>query len=134
MIYKLFDINGLEIDKDKIKRAINFIEENKNSKSGKTLSVSEKFYLFVSEKEIKFIKKTERINFKLEITKEGEYKTPNGKLYIEKCDKQPDKFPEDAELKAYVNLSKYDNLTVRTRQDGDIIKPLGINGTQKLKK
>lgn len=134
LIYKLFDINGLEIDKDKIKRAINFIEENKNSKSGKTLSVSEKFYLFVSEKEIKFIKKTERINFKLEITKEGEYKTPNGKLYIEKCDKQPDKFPEDAELKAYVNLSKYDNLTVRTRQDGDIIKPLGINGTQKLKK
>lgn len=134
LIYELFDKNGLEIDKDKIKRAMNFIEENKTSKSGKTLSVSEKFYLFISEKEIKFIARTDKLNFKVEIKEEGEYATPNGKFCIEKCNQKPDKFPEDEELKAYVNLSEYKRLTLRTRKEGDIIKPLGISGRQKLKK
>lgn len=134
LIYELFDKNGLEIDKDKIKRAMNFIEENKTSKSGKTLSVSEKFYLFISEKEIKFIARTDKLNFKVEIKEEGEYTTPNGKFCIKKCNQKPDKFPEDEELKAYVNLSEYKRLTLRTRKEGDIIKPLGISGRQKLKK
>ena len=134
LIYELFEKNKLEIDKGKVLRAQKFIEENKISKSGKTLSVSDKFYLFASEKEIKFIEKTNNLNFEAKIIKEGEYNIPNGKFYIEKCNHTPDRFPKDKELKAYVNLSKYDNLIIRTRKEGDIIKPLGVNGKQKLKK
>ena len=37
------------------------------------------------------------------------------------------------EFKALVNLEEI-NFTLRHRKDGDIIQPLGTNGTQKLKK
>ena len=37
-------------------------------------------------------------------------------------------------MKAFVDLTGYEELTLRTRKDGDVIKPLGCRGTQKLKK
>ena len=38
------------------------------------------------------------------------------------------------EMTAFVDLSKEQNITLRTRRDGDIIYPLGLGGKMKLKK
>ena len=38
------------------------------------------------------------------------------------------------ETEAFIDLSNYKNLTLRARQDGDYIQPLGFSGTMKLKK
>ena len=45
----------------------------------------------------------------------------------------PEKFPPDNEYTAYAELDGID-FTLRTRKDGDIIQPLGVKGTKKLKK
>ena len=50
---------------------------------------------------------------------------------ISKCLTKEKKYDETI---AFVDLSKYNNLTLRTRKDGDIISPLGLKGTMKLKK
>lgn len=42
-------------------------------------------------------------------------------------------FPHDSEFKAYISVDKID-FTLRCRQDGDFIQPLGCKGKQKLKK
>ena len=45
------------------------------------------------------------------------------------------KFPKDNENIAYVNLENIDfEFELRQRQDGDIIRPFGMRGSQKLKK
>lgn len=134
LIYELFDKNGIEPDRGKIERAVNFVHENKVSKSGKTLSVSEKFFLFANCIEIKFIEKTPPSEIEIAVTQDGEYNTPEGIFYIEKCTSKPAGFPPDSCREAYADLSGYSGLTLRTRLDGDIIKPLGAGGSQKLKK
>lgn len=134
LIYNLFVANGLDYDKTKINRAINFINKNKNSKSGRTLTLSGCLRLFVSTKNIEIITNKEPLPIEIEIINEGEYKTPLGIFSIKKCKKTVCEYPDDGELCAYVDLSAYNKFKLRHRQDGDIIQPLGCNGTQKLKK
>lgn len=134
LVYNLFENGGIEIDKNKILRAINFIHENKGAKSGKTLAVAQNLYIFVNCHQIELIKTCQKQDLELEIPAEGGYEIGNKVFEIAKCTQKPDKFPADKDLTAYVDLSNYSGLTLRTRREGDIIKPLGSSGTQKLKK
>ena len=134
LIYDLFDNAGIEIDKNKIARVINFIHENKGAKSGKTLTIAQNLYIFVNNHQIELIKTTEKQDLEVPITSEGEYEIGNKVFKITKCMQKPDIFPADKDMTAYVDLSNYSILTIRSRRDGDIIRPLGLSGRQKLKK
>jgi len=135
LIYNLYTQCNLDYDRAKIKRAIDFIQENHTSKSGKAMSLNEISSLFVNNKIIEIIKKTSKTDFALNIVQEGSYEL-GGKIFIiEKAKDEPvSEFPNDCEFKAFVDLTGYEELTLRTRKDGDVIKPLGCRGTQKLKK
>ncbi len=134
-IYKLFLENKLDYDRKKILNIHNFIEENATSKSGKTCSLSENLWIFVSEESIEIIDNNKSITPYFHITKEGKYEDKGYVFEIQKFEKEVRKFPKDSEYSAYVNLKNIPlDFEIRTRQDGDIIRPFGLNGTQKLKK
>ena len=136
LVYNLFIENNLDYDNKKIQNVLDFILENSTSKSGKTKSLTKNLWIFVSENNIEII--TKNIHSKEEITidlsNNNEYKISDYVFKIEKFTEQKFKFPKDSEFKAIVDLSKYDSLTLRHRKDGDVISPLGCEGSQKLKK
>ena len=135
LIYNILIDNNIDYDKEKIENILAFIEKNKNSKSGKTISISKDLWLFVNNKKVELVKKEEKSAEILKITKEGEYKYGSGVFTIKalkNCNEEIC-FPKDSENKALVSLTNID-FDLRTRLDGDIIKPLGCLGTQKLKK
>jgi len=134
LVYNLFIDNGLEYDREKISRALNFIEENKASKSGKTLSLSADLRLFISSNKIEIIKDYPKSKKELEIKKCGKYEFEDKIFIIEEFSDEIERFPKDSELKAFVDLTGIESLSLRHRKDGDKIKPLGCSGSQKLKK
>lgn len=135
IIYKLFIENNLEYDRKKILKIWDFIKENSTSKSGKTCSLTINLWIFTSDKFIEIIdNKTHKFQ-QFHITKEGKYENDDYIFEIKKFDKPVIKFPKENENTAYVDLHKLPiDFEIRTRQNGDIIQPFGLNGTQKLKK
>lgn len=135
IIYKIFTENNLDYDRKKILKIKEFIFQNQNSKSGKTCSLTENLWIYVCEKYLEITEKKKEIFDSFQITKEGIFETDNYIFEIEKFEKPVKKFPPDCDNTAYVNLSKIPfSFEIRTRQDGDIIQPFGMKGTQKLKK
>ena len=137
-VYKLLVKNGLEPSFAKIQELINFIAENQQSKTGKTLSVKSDLWLFVSHKYTYFIdsdeyKKTEE---EILIKSPGIYEFAGKyKIYIEKNNEKIEKFPKSTSNFAYIDLNNISfPLTIRTRRNGDIIQPFGMQGKMKLKK
>lgn len=131
-IRELLIEHNIDYDRKKIDEIYEFINENKNSKSGKTMSLTKDLWLFVSYKYTDIITKCEKSCAEIHIRDCGEYEFDNFVLSIRPFEGEI-KFPSDKEFKALVNLKKID-FTLRYRKDGDIIQPLGTNGTQKLKK
>lgn len=123
---------NIDYDKKKIDEIYDFINENKSSKSGKTMSLTKDLWLFASETCTEVITKSEKSCTEINITKCGEYEFENFIFSIKPFEGEM-KFPSDKEFKALINIDKID-FTLRFRKDGDIIQPLGTNGTQKLKK
>ena len=135
LIYGLFLENNLDYDRKKILNVLDFIKENSKSKSGKICSLTDNLWIFASDKIIKLINKTDEKMPYFYITKEGKYKNEGYVFEIEKFEKPVKKYPKETENTAYVDLKDFDiEFEVRTRQDGDIIQPFGLDGTQKLKK
>jgi tRNA(Ile)-lysidine synthase len=134
IIYKIFLENNLDYDRKKITRIWEFLQENSTKKSGTTCSLTDNLWIFVNEDFIQIITKNEKIFPEIRITKEGKYETESYIFEIEKFVKQVKKFPKDSENIAYVNLNFPINFDIRTRQNGDIITPLGLDGKQKFKK
>ncbi len=134
LCYNLFIENKLDYDREKILRVINFIEKNRDSKSGKILSLNSNLHLFVSEKEIEIVKIPIKDKTEAKISKCGKYEFEDKIFIIEEFREKITDFPNDRERIAYVNLNGIKELSIRYRNDGDRIKPLGCNGTQKLKK
>ena len=134
LIYKLFLENNLEYDRKKIDRVIDFIEQNKTAKSGKTISLNSDLLLFISTKEIKVVHKLDTKDIEIRINQCGEYKINDLVFSITEFREKVNKYPQDKEKIAYVNLENIQNLHLRTRKDGDVITPLGCKGSQKLKK
>ena len=131
-IRELLISHDIGYDKKKIDEIYEFINENKNSKSGKTLSLTKDLWLFVSRNGTEVITKNPKNNAEINIAECGEYEFENFIFSIKPFEGEI-KFPSDREFKALINIDKID-FTLRHRKDGDIIRPLGTNGTQKLKK
>lgn len=131
-IHELLLSNGIDYDSEKIDELFNFINENAGLSSGKTISIAENLWLWVSAKDFCFINRPEKDMNILEVSGEGIFSFGDKKIEIKKLDKLPDVFPKETEDFAYVNLSF--PISIRTRRDGDIIQPFGMQGTMKLKK
>lgn len=135
IIYNLFITNNLDYDRTKILNILKFIKENSNLKSGKTCSLTTNLWIFTSDKYIEIISKQEKKLPYFHITKEGRYVNNEYIFELEKFNKPVVKFPKAADNTAYINLSKFPiDFEIRTRENGDIIQPFGLDGTQKLKK
>lgn len=129
----------LDYDYKKINEIYEFIENNITQKNGSTLSLATSLWLYVDNKIIETIppkvkKFSENINVIIDDL--GEYYIGDKKLTIKKYEeKELFIFPEATSNFVYVDLSKIKMpLTIRTRQDGDMISPFGMSGSMKLKK
>ncbi len=136
-------IQTLELDYDykKINELFDFIEANINQRNGSTKSLASALWLYADDKIIETIPpkvKSEVVDLKQEvlIAGEGEYKIGDKTLSIKKyVDKDIFVFPEATSNFAYVDLSEVKfPLILRTRHDGDVIRPFGMTGSMKLKK
>lgn len=140
LIYDACLKKNLEYDNKKIENILSFIKGNWDSKSGSRYSLTNALWLFVNSKYMYLINQTKAAKSKNEITieTEGKYKIEELKreIILEKSSgKKPDKFPNETESFAYIDLSKIDfPLTIRTRREGDFIIPFGMTGSMKLKK
>ncbi|MBQ6516329.1 tRNA lysidine(34) synthetase TilS [bacterium] len=136
IIYDWVLEHGLDYDYDVINRICMFINENKNSKSGMSKSLSAESWLFVNRDVVEIINKTKKLEDEVTVRVCGEYKI--GDYIFELCGytgEEIDEFPDDSMCYSYVDLSRVDiDFVLRTRRDGDIINPLGMAGTMKLKK
>lgn len=135
-IRELLINNELDYDRKKIEEIEQFINKNKSSKSGKTMSLTANLWLFVSQKEIKTITKKEKSDLQIDILKEGEYKFEDKIFSIKPIltnSSEENIYPNDCEFKALISVNNID-FTLRYRKDGDVIQPLGSIGKQKLKK
>ena len=133
IIYNLLVENKIDYDKDKIENIQKFVEDNKISKSGKTLSLTDDLWLFVNNKNFEIISRKSKNIEEIHIEKCGTYDFDGKTLSVQECDAIPIKYPEDKECIAYINVDKID-FTLRHRKNGDRIHPLGAKGSQKLKK
>lgn len=134
LIYELYIKFDLEYTQERIENTLGFILENIYSKSGKKCSLTKDYWLFVNNEYIEVIGKTNKTDTEIKIQKEGIYKFDNYEFSIEKCKNNPDKYPDDSEYKAYIELTEKIDFTLRTRRNGDRIQPLGSKSLTKLKK
>ena len=133
LIRQLLIENNIDYDRKKIEEIKSFIDENKTSKSGKTLSLTTNLWLFANNNGYKVISKPDNTTTELKISKIGEYNFENNIFSIEPFDGEIERFPKDLEYKAFIEIDNID-FTLRHRHDGDVIFPLGAKGSQKLKK
>ena len=137
-VYKMLVKNELEPSFSKIQELINFIAENQKSKTGKTLSITNDLWLFVSHKYTYLVhaENYKKIEEELTINTTGTHTLNNiYHLSIIENNEKPDKFPKAISNSAYTDLENIEfPLTLRTRRNGDIIQPFGMQGKMKLKK
>ena len=135
-------IQSLDLDYDfkKINELQDFIEQNFDKRNGTTMSLATALWLYVDDRIIETIphKNTvEKVLYKdVVVDSEGEYNFADKKIIIKPYSKEEVfVFPESTANFAYVDLSRVSTpLTLRTRKDGDLITPFGMNGSMKLKK
>ena len=139
-IYEYVQLLGLDYDSKKINEVFNFIDENINKRNGSTLSLTTAMWLYTDNKIIETIprKNTTAVEKPepVEIKKEGEYKFGDKIFSIKKYnDNELFVFPNSTAKFAYIDITEVGfPLILRTRKDGDIITPLGMKGSMKLKK
>ncbi len=133
IIHRFLRENNIDYDRKKIEDITEFILNSQNSKSGKKYSLTKNLWLFVNNKKIVSINNIPKDLPEIKIQTEGEYNIGEYKFTIIKTTQKPKHYPPDKDMTAYVKIDKLD-FTLRKRQNGDIIQPLGLNGTQKLKK
>lgn len=134
-------LNDLNIDPDskKICEMYDFVEQNLSQRNGSTLSLTTSIWLYADNKIIETIprRKSEEVNIPaVPIYGIGEYKYGKRTFSIKRFDKKDSfLFPISTANIAYVDLSETDfPLELRTRRDGDMIAPFGMEGSMKLKK
>lgn len=135
LIYKILVDNNIDYDREKIENLQKFIEKNKNSKSGKKTSIADDLWLYVSDKKVEVVASLKKNEEQVQITHCGKYRFEDYEFSIEACDREIDNntFPKDDDFAAYISTDKID-FVLRHRQDGDRITPLGLCGSQKIKK
>lgn len=138
IIYDLVLEQNIDYDFKKIKRILEFIEENANSKAGSRYSLTGNLWLFVNKEYIYLIDKLQnKKDINIKINKEGEYKIPQiqGAFSLQKYKGEGKiEFPRENALCAYIEIKDKINFELRTRKEGDFISPFGMKGSMKLKK
>ena len=139
-VYEYIQILGLDYDSKKVNEVFNFIEANTDKRNGTTLSLTTATWLYTDNKTIETIPRKKQLNAEnkqpIEIKGEGIYKYINKTFTIKKYNEgQLFVFPESTANFAYIDLSQVKfPLVLRTRAEGDIITPFGMQGSMKLKK
>jgi len=132
--------NNIEYSYERIEDLLNFIKENKNSRSGKTFSIGKELWAFVSSREIKVIGQTKAKNSDLVVSVEFGMENIHPELNIslkieEWYGQEPQNFPEETADVVYADLRRIrGGLYIRTRKPGDVIRPFGMKEKTKLKK
>ncbi|MBR1461011.1 tRNA lysidine(34) synthetase TilS [bacterium] len=122
-------------DRERLLILWNFIKDNCNLKSGKTISVTKGYLLFVNDKFFEIISDNVKEEVSINIKSAGEYRYGGFSFNIFECNSNTDKCAGISGGSVFVDLSDVDfDFVLRTRQDGDIIQPFGMSGHQKLKK
>ena len=140
ILHEFIQNHGLDYDLKKIKEVYEFIELNINKRNGSTKSLATAMWLYVDNKIIETIprkkSKPEEVCEDIMIDGEGSYSVKSNTLIIkEYVEKDVLVFPESIANFAYVDFSDIEfPITLRHRLDGDIITPLGMSGSMKLKK
>ena len=140
IIIDLLEDKNVNYDFEKIDEIITFIDENKASKSGNTLSLTSKTWLFVSSQIIKIIHyiKSDVLKFSLLVKFDQENFHPelNKTIKITKWfGGKPEKYPKESADFIYADLNSVNEpFYLRTRQPGDRIQPFGMKESTKLKK
>ena len=133
IIYNLIYNSEIDYTYELINNLVIFIEETvKNNKPSK-YSLSSDCWLYVDKNIIDIIYEHEKDEEIIRLNKCGEYKIGKYIFKIEECS---DFVSTENEKSAIVDFSSFpiQDLIIRTRRYGDVIKPLGFNGTMKLKK
>lgn len=136
LLYDLVVENNLDYDSEKIYNLYNFVETNYKSKNGIKTSLSTGMWLYVSFQIIEIITKTPKLEDEVLVRLEGKYEIGDYEFEITTyAGENIETFPQDNSYTAYVDLNGIDlDFVLRTRHDGDIINPLGMSGSMKLKK
>ncbi len=137
-VYNLLLKHDIEPSFSRVQEILLFILENQSSKSGKTMSLTREDWLFTSHKYTYVIHKDDnyKLNEELNINGDGvfDYASIN-RLFVQKNTEKVDLYPKSSSNIALVDLSTVKfPLTLRTRKNGDIIQPFGMQGKMKLKK
>lgn len=132
IIYDFIYRSEIDYDSSLIENICNFIEKTISDNKPSKFSLSDTKWLYVDKIRIEMISSQEKNEDVVSIKKEGSYEIAESIFKIEKFDSWFEK--QSNENTALVDLSGVSNLVLRTRRDGDIIKPLGFSGTMKLKK
>lgn len=121
---------------EKISEVRDFILENSSASAAKRYSLNAGLFLEAGSRCIsKTLASVPKIEYELPVNTCGEYVfEPLGlKFIMEKVDKMPKTFPKENEPVAYVNFDSLEGLVLRTRREGDVLRPFGMQGTMKLK-
>lgn len=132
-IRELLIKHNIDYDRKKIDGIYDFINLNKCSKAGKTLSLTNDLWLFANSEGIEVIGKNSKSDAEVTINGCGKYNFEDFVFSIEPFSDIVSSFPSDKDFTAYINTDNLD-FTLRYRRNGDIIRPLGTSGSQKLKK
>jgi len=133
IIYNLIYNSEFDYTFSMIERIVNFINKAIDDKKPSKYSLNRNTWLYADKNIIEIMKEQDKNEDIIPLTKEDSYVFGDKMFVIEKADTY--KKTKD-ETSAYVDLSDYalNNLVIRTRRAGDVIQPLGFDGTMKLKK
>ncbi len=134
LIYELISPFVIQnYDRERFLNVLEFIEQNKKSKSGKTCSITTNIDLFINSDYFTIIQPKEKCLDSIIIKKAGKYEFNNKLVTIEPYKNIKTEQRDSNYILADLSGINFE-FELRTRQDGDFIQPLGINGHQKLKK
>lgn len=122
-----------DYDRERFITLLTHIQNNFQSKSGKKISITTDRWLFVNSEFIEIIHKKEKSNLSIKINKVGEYQNSGITVNISESTSTSKSNNEDYSIYADLQDLNFE-FEIRHRKEGDIIQPLGMNGTQKLKK
>lgn len=138
-VYNLLLKHNIEPSFTKVQEVMSFIADNNFSKTGKTLSVASNIVLFTSHKYTYILNENDTAEKSLRevlITGEGDFPFENKETLVIQPYAQPvEHYPKKTARFIFADMSNIKfPLVLRTRRDGDIIQPLGMQGKMKLKK
>ncbi len=140
LLHEFIQLLHLDYDYKKIQELYEFVENNITHRNGSTKSLAAAKWLYADEKIIEVIPRTaNEADSTIEpvmLDGEGEFKFGGKKLVIRKYSNSGlFVFPASTSNFVYADLTNVNfPLVLRTRNDGDVISPFGMNGTMKLKK